>query len=195
MATRIVQGFMTKAGTVGAGNFLYSQGPHGQVAANENYASATDFYIQAPPNTLFVVTRLIVYIEDTLTGGFSPAQYGGQAALTNGITVQHRRSDDSIINDLTDEESIRTNGQWMRHAFNALLLDNNQVMSMAVDWDFDSMVPNGYADPGESGVVLLGEDKLVVCLEDDFSGLDVHTFQTQGVLLNGPSVHANTRIV
>ncbi len=76
-----------------------------------------EFYYQTGPTQQVAITRIIIHIADGVTGRFAPENYGDLSALTNGITVQVRGSDDTLINDLTHGHPIKTNGQWQALCF------------------------------------------------------------------------------
>lgn len=140
-----------------------------------------EFFIQAQPGQQLVIARLIVYIEDGVTGKFDPGKYGDIAALPNGIKVQVRESDDEVINDLTNGHAIHTNGQWQQVCFDVSVLDNNSTMSLAVRWTYDKSIPQGYGEEGHTPIVLNPGQKFSVIVNDNFTGLLSHHFLVQGV--------------
>jgi hypothetical protein len=150
--------------------------------ATGNYSSAAEqFYLQ----------RLIVYIEDALSGQLDPDEYGAVATLTNGILVQVRDSSETVITDYTDGIPIKSNGQWQRVCFEVTSLSGASNASLAARWQFNEFVPKGYEYEGETPLVLTGGEKLVVTVNDDLTGLISHTFMAQGIELLSPTVVTN----
>lgn len=159
----------------------------GTVQAVGNYATAQDFYLQPAIDQVIAINRLIVYIQDAIAGGFNPALYGGMAALTNGITGGIYSASDDLLWAVTPSIPIKTNGQWMRLCFDVSKLDNNQNLALAVRWTFDRGIPKAHGQEGKTPIVLRDQQKLKLTLNDDFTGLQDHTFMLQGVILNAPA--------
>lgn len=134
------------------------------------------FYIQPPVNTTFVLSRMIVQIEDN--GGFDSGLYGNSITLTNGIVV--RVSDDmSVLTALTDTIPILTNSDWAAYCYDVALSEYGTGNNYAhVRWTF--------ARSGQP-LILRGNynERLEVVLNDDFSDLVGHRFQVQGYSFEG----------
>jgi hypothetical protein len=139
--------------------------------ANGNYASvAEEFYIQPPAGQAYVINRMLVHIEDA--GNFTANIYGAGSLLTNGVNVSVRQSGGQEIVDLLDGVPVVDNAHWGGVSYDTDYVSfgagNN---SFNVRWTFaKSGVP----------IVLQNQEKLVVNLRDDFSGLVEHYFLVQG---------------
>ncbi len=132
-----------------------------------------DFFITPDIGTYLDVARLIVQITDV--GNMKPANYGNLAELTNGIQLL-KIAADGIETDYTDGFVIKTNGQWARYCFDAILSISGGVEQNYVDvrWTFTK---------GGAELMLLAGDKFIVRLDDNFTGLIGHTFVAQGIIL------------
>ena len=116
------------------------------------------------------LTRMIIYLEDV--GNFNSSVYGVNITLTNGITVVVYDADDTELQRLTCEDAVLTNAQWARLCYDASYLSwGNGNDSLTVRWTFE-----------RSGkpVSLTSGQYLAVELNDDFTGLEDHTFMLQG---------------
>lgn len=141
--------------------------------ANGNYSGgATSFYIQPPASTIYRISRLLVFVQDT--NGFTPVEYGNTgSALSNGITVRVHNGT-STVADLTDGVPVQHNGDWARLCYDA------QVLS----WGTTDEMLSARLTFTKAGQFLRldGDDteKLEVILNDDFTGLTEHYFLVQG---------------
>ncbi len=140
-----------------------------------NYSGAEEqFYIQPPAGEVYHIYRMIVAIEDG--GPLSSAGYAGitpTAALTNGVGLSKRRTDDTVIVDLMDGDPVVTNGLWAQwchdltlHGFGA----GNAVLTAR--WTFNRM---------GRPIWLFDNTRLVITLEDDFSTVVGHKFIAEGL--------------
>jgi len=135
--------------------------------------AATNFFISPDQGTYLSIARLLVQITDV--GVMLPANYGNLAALGNGIKLV-KVSSDGTVTDYTDGFVIKTNVQWARYCFDAILSLSGGAAENYVNirWTFSR---------GGKPVILLTNDRLEVQLNDDFTGLISHTFLAQGTLL------------
>ncbi len=148
----------------------------GTKQATEDYSDSglglTKFFIKPPANQIYVIERMIIYIQDAIV--WQADHYGKLGtALTNGISVLIR-SNKAAPYDLTAGIPITTNGGWKRVCHDAPPSgfgagDDN----ISVRWTFR-----------HSGrpIVLRGSrgEQLDADLNDDLSGLSEHTFHCQG---------------
>lgn len=153
----------------------------GTVNANGNYASAAeDFYIQPADGEILQINRMIVTVEDT--SGFSAVEYGNTAAaLTNGINIKVVYGTDGVTNNFTSLFPIKANSHWGSYCYDVDLKTwstGNEFL--LVRWTF-----------GHTGqrIRLTGKDndRFVVTLNDDLSGLVSHLFIVQGFYENQPT--------
>ena len=161
---------------VGSGLYQYlsSNGDGtGTVELTGNYsAAAAEFYIQ-DANRYLRLERMIVYVEDS--GSIDSGVYGNGINLTNGIKLEYRESDDTLIHDIMGGLPVFTNAEWQGKCHDITLStwgSGNQGYS--VRWTF--------AKSGNP-IILAPGQKLSLILEDNFTGLEKHRFQVQGCVL------------
>ena len=135
-------------------------------------AGADDFRITCKDGSQKLhLARLIVYWEDvgTAKSGF----YGVDVVLTNGIEIVVRDRNDVELEHLTDDAAITTNAQWsgLCHDVTIDRYGTGSNGSLSARWTF--------ANSG-APLSLSAGDYLSVALNDDFTGLEVHTFMVQG---------------
>ena len=135
-----------------------------------DYSSAAlEVYYSPPAGQLWAITRMIVSIEDT--SGMQAQEYGNLGgALTNGITVKVAMG--GAADNVLTPDAIKTNGHWPIFCHDSTVHtwgSGNEVFTAR--WTF--------AKAG-SPVVLGQNDKIVVTLNDDFTGLINHHFLVQG---------------
>jgi hypothetical protein len=141
-----------------------------------NYAaSATNFYIQPPVGTSYVLTQFYIQLSDA--GAFGQSVYGSlAAALTNGLQIKGYRGA-NITLDLTDGLPIKINDHFTH------LSDSVNVINWAggvntLTCSFDS---HTFGTP----FILNGNyaDRLQVICNDDFTLLVDQTFLVRGFTL------------
>jgi hypothetical protein len=137
----------------------------------------TDFMIAPAAGEVFQIERMIVSIEDTV--GMDADSYGNGITLTNGIDVLVANDTGDLWYWTQPNHPITTNGEWAHYCYDAQLLGWGQGNEhIVVRWTF-----------GKTGhpLVLNGNvgAKLIIRLNDDFSGLIDHGFLIQGVKREG----------
>jgi hypothetical protein len=144
-----------------------------------DYSSASEtFYVQADIGTFFVLSRIIVSIEDS--GSFDSGRYGNGGTLTNGIQIKVSRPN-STDSDLTDGLPVFTNGQWAKLCHDVDLKNfgaGNEWLT--VRWTLKHCgIP----------IVLNGDENeaLQVIVNDDFTHLISHRFMVQGFVMRDDS--------
>lgn len=136
------------------------------------YGSPTDFKITPASDEIYVISRLIVSLEDTV--GMDADAYGNGITLTNGIAVAVKDGS-GVVDALTDPTHlIKTNGAWAHYCYDTELLEwGSGNEHLVVRWTFS-----------KSGkpLVLRGHrgEFLAVTLNDTFTGLVGHHFLVQG---------------
>lgn len=138
-----------------------------------NYSNAGSgvehFYFQAKGYA--DIHRMIVHYEDGV--GMRAERYGSLAsALTNGILIKVLDSDLSELLDITDYIPIKSNSDWARIAYDVQLLAwgaGNE--SIGARLTFTRAGGPIRLEPGQ---------RLVVILNDDFTGLVDQYFMIQG---------------
>jgi len=146
----------------------------GASSAVGNYAAAEEiFYIQPPKSTIFILERMLVYVEDT--GAFDAASYGNGITLTNGIVVR-KQNDSGTILDLTAGKPVKSNAHWKRLCYDASVSSyGTGNESLGVRWTFSKA---GYPIKLDGGK----NERLEVVLNDSFVDLVDHTFLVQGYI-------------
>lgn len=144
----------------------------GTDSAVGNYASAAeDFYYEVTGSGV-EIHRMIVMVRDT--GAFDAADYGNSIALTNGIDVLVYDANEDTERSFVGGKKIKNNIGWGALCFDA------DVKTWGIGDEF-LLVRWTFAKSG-APLRLQKSDKLVVRLNDDFSGLVDQTFQIQGVI-------------
>lgn len=139
--------------------------------ANEDYSITPDiFFIQPAAGKVFQISRMIVTMRDT---NMQWGQYGGLAALTNGVQVRVQ-DDSSTLIDITDGEKVKSNGAWGSRCFDA-------EISAPAAGDTFFHCRWTFALSGQF-IRLEGDanERLEVVLNDNFTGLISHAFQVHG---------------
>jgi len=138
-----------------------------------NYSSGVEqFQIVADVGSQQLhLARMIVHIEDV--GNFDSGRYGNNIILTNGIHIVAYDADGTtVLKDLDGNEGVLTNSGWGALCHDVTLHDyglgNNSVTAR---WTF--------ARTGKPLTLSSGQ-MLSVDLNDDFTGLEAHTFMVQG---------------
>jgi hypothetical protein len=148
----------------------------GTIDAIGDYSSGTtQFYIEPAAGQNFEIGLLIIEVEDGQ--GMAATDYGNIAALTNGIKLQKRTGASTIDYELTAGESVKTNADWAGFAYDADVKSwSSGDEVLVVRWTFTAT----------GGHVELDGDlneRLVMLLADDMTGLVHHRFLAQGLLL------------
>ncbi len=143
-----------------------------------DYSSSTAFKVTPGPTEVFVLERMIVYIEDG--NGMQFEEYGNlNSALTNGITVLHTQDDGaSTLLDLTNGITIKSNGQWARLCYDMDLKEEPGAGDdcVVVRWTFGAA--------GEALYIRGDRDEdFRILVHDDLTGLTEHTFMVQGYVI------------
>lgn len=143
-----------------------------------DYSSAAEEVFIAPAaGEVMVVSRVIISVEDA--GTFDAAKWGNNITLTNGIKI-FEESGGVEITDYTDGLPIKSSGEAAArfhdvtiHSFGT----GNQILSGRYT----------FAKHGKP-IRLVGElgDRLVVELNDNFTGLVAQKFLFQGYYENLP---------
>lgn len=145
----------------------------GENNANGDYSSASQVFSVAPPaGVIFLIYNFIVSVEDV--GQMGGSAYGANIALTNGISIRTATGAATDV-DLTAGLPIVVNADWGRLAYEMV----QQNFSMGRNFIQTKL---SFAELG--GPIVLDGDKsqkLEVTLNDDFTGLNSHYFQAQGL--------------
>jgi hypothetical protein len=144
-----------------------------KMAVGNYLATAEEFLLTPAEGEQALINRMIVSVADTV--GMQAEEYGNLgAALTNGIKVEVHNSG-GLLYSLTDPDyPVKSNAGWGYTCYDAQLLSwgaGDELL--VVRWTF-----------GHTGTPVLlrswkGE-KLVVTLNDNFTGLLYHGFNAQG---------------
>lgn len=144
---------------------------NGNADMTGDYVAATDFYIQPPIGLLFHITSLVLFIEDEMIDDSS--NYGGlNGPLINGIKFLVANPS-GVIKDFTPVNPSKNNGELLgaggRGGITAF--SGNNVDTLVAT--FGPFVPS---------IDLEGfnEDKLIIRLQDDFTGLLIHRVSVFG---------------
>ncbi len=141
----------------------------GTKSAIGNYASPTDFYFEAQRVT--ELHRILISVEDTQ--GMQAEEYGNLgAALSNGYVIEAKDASDNVLQDYCDGVAVTTNANLGRICYDLDLKS----------WGAGNELLLARFTFTRSGnpVILSAGQKLVVTLNDDFTGLLSHYFMLQG---------------
>jgi len=136
--------------------------------------AAVEPVCQPPAGERWVISRLIIYIEDA--GNPTLATYGNIATLDPGIRFG-LKNDDEVLAYLDGGEAITGNGDWAR-----LMYDWNVQEWAAVNYymvgrfTFSKFVPGGIPLHGDDPL----NQRLFLSLAEDFDGLIKHEFYMEG---------------
>jgi hypothetical protein len=149
----------------------------GDIEAIGNYSStADDFFIQPPNGKVYQIHRLIVSIQSSSV--IAALKYGSLAALANGIKIYTTKGPDAVEK-LINKAPIKTHDDWGGICHDSIALNYGSVAgkSVSVRWSFFK---------SGTSIWLNGDlnHKLILRLNDNFTGLSAHRFYAQGIIHN-----------
>ena len=157
----------------------------GSKNANGNYASTPGTFILKPPaDRVFGVNEMLVLIRDTVikSDGYG-AITGG---LTNGVSV-HVVNDHEILEDLTNGMPVKTTAGWAAFCekVGAPEWDPGSAPKFfGGRWDFvTGREQNPIILRGNAHNSSRNNERLVIILNDDLTGLIDHFFVCKGILI------------
>jgi len=136
---------------------------------NKDYFLSPQYvFIQPPLGVKHEIEQMVISIE--ASGNFSSGGYGNSVPLVNGISVLVLDSSLNVIDDLTDEDPIKTNGQWGAVCYNVELKSwpgggNNWLVA---EWIFRKVIS------------LVDRQIFAIIANDDFTNLVTHKFMVHG---------------
>ncbi len=151
--------------------FLTSTGVASGVSAlNGNYATPTDFYYTALAR--YDIHNIIITISDATS--FGQSDYGAiPAGLTNGISFWMDIPGVGQVRLLT-QDAIKANLDWYTvTAHTVLTTFSGNAQTLVVDIE----VNNDFGIP----LTMFTGYRLIIRLNDDFTGLIKHTCYTKGI--------------
>jgi hypothetical protein len=151
--------------------YVYLRDGAGSNNVARDFSGALDGTFVYVPTVETEIQRILVQIKDTVQ--VVADNYGGIAALANGIRVRVRDIDSAVVVlDLCDGEPPKTNGAWARKCFDvsySVFGAGDQYVD--VRWTFAKSGKPLFLYPGE---------QLEVFTDEDLSGLTGHTFFIMG---------------
>ena len=156
--------------------FMNDEADANIINANGDYSGAVKRFEYQNTDTgkgIVLIKKIIIFVEDAKN--FRVDRYGGglSLALTNGIHVKKVLLDGSEHNVTDSRCPIKTTGDWAKYVDNIHIYDGGITFDyMVASWSFGADVPN---------IILKPTEKLVVEFNDDFSNLEAHTLQLQGI--------------
>ena len=148
----------------------------GTTAIIGDYSSTAEtFELKGPTGVAdqTVCKRVIVYIRDGATPGFSASTYGAGTALTNGLTLAVTDSANNVVVPLTPDP-ILTNTHWGKVSYDVDVKQwgiGDEVLLCR--WSFDKFA-------GDDGITLDDGAKLVLFCNDNLSGLTDQRITVEG---------------
>ncbi len=150
--------------------YQFARDPEGTHNIIGNYLSSP-LTISAvpPPEENWDVHRMVVVIEGNGVSG--PDKYGPMSSLNNGILFRVLEGDVEVL-DILGGISVKTNGDWSRRCYDVSAYGTG-IHYLLFRWTF-----------AKSGKPLrihgAKNQSLELVFNDDFSGLDGHTFFFEG---------------
>lgn len=143
-------------------------------AVGDYLLTPTEFFIQPRMDDVMALSMLLPSIGDS--GKFGSSNYGAMMMLPNGILIQKTDSVGAVLEDLTDQVPVRSNGHWLANAGHAIWDQDPAAADnwMTVSWSLGSRL----------SLVLRHQERFVLKLNDNFSGLTSHMFKVEGVIAN-----------
>lgn len=143
--------------------------------ANGNYSSAAqDFCLQVPLESTekYLIYRLLISIRDS--GALDASSYGNGITLSNGVTIKVYNPLGEVAENITDDQPVFTNADY------AALCYDSETSEYGTGDNYlrvrFTLAASGYP------IVLEPGAKIVVRLNDDFTGLISHRFMVQGLV-------------
>lgn len=161
--------FVRKLDTVGDGT------GNSDFTGDYSGANATSARLNAAPNQVLTVTRLVIHIVDS-TGSYNPSLYGGLAALTNGVKFSIKNDAGTLVDFSGNGGAgpVKNMGSFSHYGKPEVADASQGTLSFAVHWElYDKFHP---------GILLDGSDGDYLCVDfnDDFTGLNHHHFVAHG---------------
>jgi hypothetical protein len=141
-------------------------------------SNPTPFMLKPPANEIWRLERMVIHIQDSRNP--SVEEYGGGAALTNGMLFRVTKDDGAtVVLDLTSGKPVKSNGHYGRHCYDVSFLTPGSGDNMVQGrWTF-----------GKSGRPLdisgFDGERFEVMAQDDFSASQYvdHSFNLQGFVV------------
>lgn len=134
------------------------------------------FKIQPPDEEVWHISRLIISLEDS--GTMANDEYGNLgSALTNGLVIYYINDNGTQYN-LTNSQPIKTNADFAKFSYDSRVINwGGNQNTIDTRWSFDK---------GGTILQLNGSinESLAIKLNDNFIGLQGHTFLFQGHVFN-----------
>ncbi|MCK5133521.1 MAG: hypothetical protein KAR40_15380 [Candidatus Sabulitectum sp.] len=138
-------------------------------------SSAARFRVLNPTNSsrAMHLNRLLGQIQNAQGTAPAPEKYGGITALTNGIYLRVRDSNDNVLEEMTCQAPVKNNANWARYCFDirpdTFGTGDNYV---SLRWSLFKAGSPLILKPGQS---------LNLEVNDNLSTLLGHTFVVQGL--------------
>lgn len=129
------------------------------------------FKIVVPENQCYEIHRMIIHIADN--GKIESQLYGALPKLTNGVTVELRDADDSLVHLLSNGEPVDHNCAWGALCYDMRIDDRGAGVDgfVNVRWTFEKS--------GEPLRLTEGQ-YLQIIVNDNLTGLIEHHFMIHG---------------
>lgn len=157
----------------------------GVIDATGDYSvTPKTFVVEPPPGFALMGSRLIITVEDTapMDSGF----YGNNITLTNGISIWRERNGVLQVQWTDPNFPVTRNADWASYCHDVTLHSfgiGNSILTAR--WTATRVGP---PIPFRSWL----DERMVIYLNDDFTGLNGHKFQFQGQLVTRQEVDGPT---
>jgi len=123
----------------------------------------------------FHLARMLVTIKDN--ANFKADEYGGRAALANGVKLTIKDAADNVVLDLTPGHTVQTTSGWAEEAslFQYLDFGSGSVNQAVATWQFTDDLDGHTLDlDGSKG------EYFSILISDDLTSLAAHEFHFRG---------------
>jgi hypothetical protein len=142
----------------------------GTTSMNVDGTTPVKFFIQPPANEKYTLQRMNV---EAIDGNFNNAALYGTVTLTIGMRI-YVENDGGIIKEYTDGFTIKRNHDWaLLSGVDAPAIGGAGSDALLVRWTFKNGCTNITLDGSNN-------ERLVVEVADDMTGLDDQLIQVQG---------------
>ena len=151
--------------------YLRAETTDNEIHAIRDYSGGVGFRYTASEGAVRIA-RILIVIKDN--GIIGVSSYGAMSALTNGIRLLIRNSDETEKVDLLDTITIKQNMQWQCPFFDVNINDkgagnDGYIAARGSFWKAGQLLRLAQGEIFEA------------FLQDDFSDLIDHTFMIQGL--------------
>ena len=140
-------------------------------------STPVEFWIQPPAGWIFLIHRMILYVEDE-RAGFAPETYGAGSALTNGVTMQYKDDNQVFCHFMTDVEPITQNSRWKE------IMYDTHLDSLSIGTPTNAVLGGRFTFTRFGNALVLDGDgdnqRFSMFVNDDLTGIVSHEVLLEG---------------